>query len=69
MKFPKRLSILLLSFLLSTVLVACSKSEEGEESEHFASSQQRALEKAQGVEDMLQETDEKRRKEMEQASQ
>ena len=69
MKFPKSLSVILLSFLLTTFLVACSKSEETEESEHFASSQQKALEKAQGVEDMLQETEEKRRKEMEQADQ
>lgn len=69
MKFPKSFSFLLLSFLLTTSLVACSKSDDAEESEHFASSQQKALEKAQGVEDMLQETEEKRRKDMEQSSQ
>lgn len=50
-------------------LNACSKSEESEDKEHFASSQQRALEKAKGVEDVLQQTEEKRRKELEQSSQ
>ena len=57
-------------FAVFTVFVvnACSKSEEGEEKEHFASSQQKALEKAKGVEDMLKDTEEKRRKEMEEES-
>lgn len=50
-------------------LSACSKSEESEDKEHFASSQQRALEKAKGVEDMLMENEEKRRKQTEQSSQ
>ena len=35
------------------------------EAEHFLSGQQRALEKAKGVESMLQETEEKRRKAVE----
>lgn len=37
-------------------------SSSSEESEHFLSAQQRAMEKAKGVEDMLQQTEEKRRK-------
>lgn len=42
------------------------ESPEGtEESEHFLSGQQRALEKAKGVEGMLQEAEAKRKKELE----
>jgi len=63
---------ILLSFALMLVVLvcfaACSKSEEDGNKEHFASSQQRALEKAKGVEDMLQETEQKRRKEADEAA-
>ena len=54
--------------LIISMLLACSKSEENESEEHFLSSQQKAMEKAEGVEDMLKETEEKRRKDAEQAT-
>lgn len=63
----KTLKIISLLFLLS-ILLSCSKSEENKEEEHFLSGQQRSLEKAQGVEDMLQESEEKRRKQAEEAA-
>jgi uncharacterized lipoprotein YehR (DUF1307 family) len=65
----KLLFPVLFSVLLAFALSACSKSEDSEDEEHFASSQQRALEKAKGVEDMLQQSEEKRRKELEQSGQ
>lgn len=59
----------LFSFLLlASLLFSCSKSEENEDSEHFLSGQQKALEKAQGVEDMLQQTEKKRRENAEETS-
>lgn len=69
MTVTKLVSTVFFSTVVLLFLAGCSKSEEGEDKEHFASSQQRALEKAKGVEDMLQDAEEKRRKEMEQASQ
>ena len=51
--------------LLTTALVACSSSQDPENTEHFASSQQRALEKAKNVENVLREADEKKRQELE----
>lgn len=63
MKILKLLSLL----IFSVILLACSKSGE-EDSEHFASTQQRALEKSKEVEGLLQETEEKRRKQMEEAN-
>ena len=60
MKFLKLSSLVV--FLI--VVAACSKSGE-EDTEHFASSQQRALEKAKGVEDMLMDSEKERRKKAE----
>ena len=68
MKIFRWFSMIIFVSLAAAVLNGCSKSQEGEEKEHFASSQQKALEKAKGVEDMLKETEEKRRKEMEESS-
>ena len=68
MKISKSIFVFVLLMLSAFILSACSKSDDGENKEHFASSQQKALEKAQGVEDMLKETEEKRRKEMEESS-
>lgn len=64
MKILKLISCLL--FL--SLIVSCSKSDENKDSEHFLSGQQKALEKAKGVEDMLQQNEEKRRKEAEEAA-
>ncbi len=69
MTMPKSVFAILLFAVFTFSITACSKSEEGEDKEHFASSQQRALEKAKGVEDVLQDAEEKRRKEMEQSGQ
>lgn len=69
MTISKSVFYVLFAVMLAFTLNACSKSEESEDEEHFASSQQRALEKAKGVEDMLKETEEKRRKELEQSGQ
>jgi len=62
MKFLKWVSLLVFVIFL----LGCSKSGE-EDPEHFASTQQRALEKSKEVEGLLQETEEKRRKQMEEA--
>ena len=51
--------------LLAMALVACSSSQDPEDKEHFASSQQRALEEAKNVGNVLQEADEKKRQELE----
>ena len=60
------MKLLKLFFLLmfSVTLMACSKSDDSN-TEHFASSQQRALEKAKNVDNLLQDAEEKRRKQME----
>ena len=60
-----KLSKLFNLILLATVLVACSSSQDSENSEHFLSDQQRAMEKAKNVENVLQEADKKRREELE----
>jgi len=68
MKISQPIFVFVIVLLSAMILNACSKTDDGEKKEHFASSQQKALEKAQGVEDMLKETEEKRRKEMEESS-
>lgn len=54
--------------IFAVTLVACSKSDEGQDEEHFASSQQRALEKAQAVDGMLQDAEAKKREQLENMS-
>lgn len=51
--------------LAVTILSACSKSGDTEEKEHFASSQQRALEKAKGVDKIIMDADAKQRQQLE----
>jgi len=60
----KLLHIILL-FVFSVTIVACSKSDEGENKEHFLSDQQRALERAKDVNNVIQEAEEKKRQQLE----
>jgi len=65
MKSPRILSLLLFVTTLASLLVACSGSQDPEDKEHFLSSQQRALEKAKNVNNVLQQADQKQREELE----
>lgn len=49
--------------VLGVTLLGCSK-DDGQDDEHFASSQQHALEKAEGVEGMLMDADKKQREKL-----
>ncbi|MGD8569247.1 MAG: hypothetical protein PVJ39_14265 [Gammaproteobacteria bacterium] len=49
--------------VLGIVLVGCSK-DDGQNDEHFASSQQRALEKAKGVEGIVMDAEKKQREKL-----
>jgi uncharacterized lipoprotein YehR (DUF1307 family) len=60
----KLLNILLLT-VLSVSLFACSKSDDQENQEHFLSGQQRALERAQDVNNVIQQAEDKKRQQLE----
>jgi len=60
-----KLQNIIFSVALVALLFACSKSDDQETQEHFLSGQQRALEKAKNVENVLQQADEKQRKQLE----
>lgn len=60
----KLLNILLLT-ALSVSLFACSKSDDQENQEHFLSGQQRALERAQDVNNVIQQAEDKKRQQLE----
>lgn len=60
-----KLQTIILLFALSALLVACSKSDDQESQEHFLSDQQRALERAQDVNNVIQQTEEKKRQQLE----
>ena len=59
----KLLHIILLT-LCCTTMVACSKSDQ-EDGEHFLSGQQRALERAQDVNNVIQQAEDKKREQLE----
>lgn len=52
--------------VLAGALLGCSKDADEQNGEHFASTQQRALEKAKGVDDMLKKAEDKQRQQLEQ---
>ncbi|MGD8571460.1 MAG: hypothetical protein PVF34_11660 [Gammaproteobacteria bacterium] len=54
--------------VFAVTLLACSKSDEGQDKEHFASTQQKALEKAKAVDGMLQDAEAKKREQLENMS-
>ena len=56
---------IVLLVVMSVTMVACSKSGEEENSEHFLSGQQRALERAKDVNNLVQDAEEKRRQQLE----
>jgi septal ring factor EnvC (AmiA/AmiB activator) len=60
-----KLQTIILLFALSALLMACSKSDDQESQEHFLSDQQRALERAQNVNNVIQQTEEKKRQQLE----
>lgn len=60
-----KLQTIILFVALSALLVACSKSDDQESQEHFLSDQQRALERAQDVNNVIQQTEEKKRQQLE----
>ncbi|WP_455208315.1 hypothetical protein [Kaarinaea lacus] len=60
----KLLNILFLIFIGAT-LIACSKSDDQENQEHFLSGQQRALERARDVDNVIQQAEEKKRQQLE----
>ena len=60
-----KLQTIILLFALSALLMACSKSDDQESQEHFLSDQQRALERAQDVNNVIQQTEEKKRQQLE----
>jgi len=60
-----KLQNIIFAVALVALLFACSKSDDQETQEHFLSGQQRALEKAKNVENVLQQADEKQRKQLE----
>ncbi|WP_455196291.1 hypothetical protein [Kaarinaea lacus] len=60
-----KLRTIILLFALSALLMACSKSDDQESQEHFLSDQQRALERAQNVNNVIQQTEEKKRQQLE----
>jgi hypothetical protein len=49
--------------VLGVALMGCSK-DDGQNDEHFASSQQHALEKAEGVEGIVMDADKKQREKL-----
>lgn len=59
-----KLLYIILLLVFSATMAACSKSEE-ENSEHFLSGQQRALERAKDVNNLVQDAEEKRRQQLE----
>lgn len=59
-----KLANFLLLVVLSVSLMACAKSDE-ENQEHFLSDQQRALERAQDVNNVIQQAEEKKRQQLE----
>ena len=60
-----KLLYLLCVAVLGIALQACSKSDDDQNKEHFASTQQRALEKAKAVDGILKDADEKQRQQLE----
>jgi|GEM_PF-5233789 len=60
-----KLQKIILLVALGASLAACSKSDDQENQEHFLSGQQRALERAQDVENVIQQAEEKKRQQLE----
>ena len=60
----KLLSILFL-IVIGATQIACSKSDDQENQEHFLSGQQRALERARDVDNVIQQAEEKKRQQLE----
>ncbi|MEJ2179245.1 MAG: hypothetical protein P8Y28_02150 [Gammaproteobacteria bacterium] len=60
-----KLSYIVLLVVCSATMVACSKSGDEENSEHLLSGQQRALERAKDVNNVLQQSEEKKRQQLE----
>lgn len=60
-----KLQIITLLVALGVSLMACSKSDDQESQEHFLSDQQRALERAQDVDNVIQQAEEKKRQQLE----
>ncbi|WP_455223151.1 hypothetical protein [Kaarinaea lacus] len=60
-----KLQNILFIVAISALLFACSKSDEQKTEEHFLSGQQRALERAQDVNNVIQQAEEKQRKQLE----
>jgi surface antigen len=57
-----KLQKIILLVVLGVSLMACSKSDD---QEHFLSGQQRALERAQDVDNVIQQAEEKKRQQLE----
>ena len=62
--FAKFLHLMCIA-VLGIGLLACSKSDDDQNKEHFASTQQRALEKAKAVDGILKDAEEKQRQQLE----
>jgi uncharacterized lipoprotein YehR (DUF1307 family) len=60
-----KLQKIILLVVLGVSLMACSKSDDQEGQEHFLSGQQRALERAQDVDNVIQQAEEKKRQQLE----
>ena len=60
-----KLSYIILLVICSATMLACSKSGDEENSEHFLSEQQRALDRAKDVNNVLQQSEEKKRQQLE----
>ncbi|WP_455200225.1 hypothetical protein [Kaarinaea lacus] len=60
-----KLHSIILLVIMSVSMAACSKSGEDENGEHFLSEQQRALERAKDVNNLVQDAEEKRRQQLE----
>jgi len=60
-----KLHYIVLLVVFSATMLACSKPDEGENKEHFLSDQQRALERAQDVNNVIQQSEERKRQQLE----
>ncbi|HEY5601906.1 MAG TPA: hypothetical protein VIM41_02235 [Gammaproteobacteria bacterium] len=56
---------LFLLIIIGVTLLACSKADDEKNQEHFLSGQQRALERAQDVNAVIQQAEEKKRQQLE----
>ncbi len=56
---------LFLMIIIGSTPIACSRSDDQKTQEHFLSGQQRALERAQDVNNVLQQAEEKKRQQLE----